>query len=167
MCTNTGTKSSYNKKVYITIPFLCTNMIFYLSLFTRFIPRFVYFLASTNRLRRISLCISNGTATTEVYSAEKFRSYHALRAQTPRIELKVSASNHSPAISSALLLMLSSATSLWSSSSVVLHLRHTQSSSLSTSSGPVLHSMYCTEPYSAPLLSLWEFRRTSSSTLPT
>lgn len=54
---------------------------------------------------------------------------------------------------------------LWVSSFVVLYLRPTQLSLLSTSSNPLLNPLYCRITYSVRPLYVWEFRQNSAKLL--
>lgn len=62
---------------------------------------------------------------------------------TLRTALKGSTSSQLPTFSSALWFSSFHPTALWLSSAVVPHVRHTQSSSLSTPSGASMYFMYC------------------------
>lgn len=58
-------------------------------------------------------------------------------------------------------------TALWSSSSLVLHIRHAQTRSLFTSSSDGVQSMYSRKIYSALLLFGWVFKRNSRNNFAT
>lgn len=83
---------------------------------------------------------------------------------TQLIALKGSTSNHAPKFSFTLLFSTSSRRALWTSSSAVLHSRHTQPSSQSTSSSFDVPSTYCKKTYYVPPLIVQEFGQNSSST---
>lgn len=76
----------------------------------------------------------------------------------PQIELPSSTANLEPTLSSVVLFSSSPAAALWSFSSIVLHLRHTQRSSLFTSVSVDVNYRYCRSIYNVPPLPVWVYR---------
>lgn len=89
---------------------------------------------------------------------------HFITCTTTRMDLYGSTSNQSPIFSAVLLFSFFSRKSFWYSLGVVLHLRYTLRSVLSTASSAYLLSIHSRKTHMISLLSVKVFRRNGSRT---